>query len=371
MPRASIVHVMGWRSQQYGSFERFLVALCARSSDEGLDSHLVFHEPPASSAFARDVARDGAAHLHVLGPPGGPAFARGLAGIVREAGATHLHGHFGADAYAGLAVARALRVRRRFTTKHIVPGTSWRSLSPLRHRWLAAQVEAFFAVSGEVGRGLRAVGVPERKIVVSHLGVDGERYRPDAARRVAARAALDIAEDERLVLSTSHLRPGKGVELLPALARELAAQPGGVCVAAAGDGPLRGLLESDGTIRLLGVREDVPDLLDAADVVVFPTTGNEGLGLGPLEALASGTPLVASAVSDLPRLLDGVARFVPPGDVSALAAACRAVLADPAAANDQAARGRRVVLERLSVDRAVDQHVSRYLARPSAGARGF
>src|SRR4051794_2407125 len=357
MPRASIVHVMGWRSQQYGSFERFLVALCARSSDEGLDNHLVFHEPPASSDFARDCP----ASLHVLGPPRGPAFARGLASIVRDAGATHVHAHFGAETYAGLAVARALRVRRRFTTKHIVPGTSWRSLSPLRHRWLAAQVEAFFAVSDEVGRGLRDVGVPERKIVVSHLGVDGERYRPDPARRAAARTALGLGEEERLVLSTSHLRPGKGVELLPALARELAADPGQVSVIAAGDGPLRGQLESDGAIRLLGVREDVPGLLDAADVVVFPSTGNEGLGLGPLEALASGTPLVASAVSDLPRLLDGVARFVPPGDAGALATACREVLADREAARAQAQEGRRLVLDRLSVDRAVEQHVRRYL----------
>jgi glycosyltransferase involved in cell wall biosynthesis len=84
------------------------------------------------------------------------------------------------------------------------------------------------------------------------------------------------------------------------------------------------------------------------------------LGLGPLEALASGTPLVASAVSDLPRLLDGVARFVPPGDVGALAAACREVLADPEAALAQAEEGRRLVLDRLGVGRAVEQHVSRY-----------
>ena len=364
MPRASIVHVMGWRSQQYGSFERFLVALCARCAAEGLESHLVFHEPPASEAFARDCP----AGLHVLGPPSGPGFVRGLRRILAEAGATHVHAHFGADAYVALAVARG---SRRFTTKHIVPGTSWRSLSPLRHRWLAAQVEAFFAVSDEVGRGLRAVGVPERKIVVCHLGVDGERYRPDPARRAAARAALGIAVEERLVLSTSHLRPGKGVELLPALARELAADPGSVRLMAAGDGPLRDRLAGDEAITLLGVREDVPDLLDAADVVVFPTTGNEGLGLGPLEALASETPLVASAVSDLPSLLGGVAGFVPPGDVSALAAACRAVLADPAAARDQAERGRRLVLQRLGVERAVEQHVSRYLSDPSTGARVF
>lgn len=347
---------MGWRSQQYGSFERFLVELCERCSSERLDSHLVFHAPPASPDFVSDCP----AELHVLGPPRGPGFGSGLRRIVRGAGATHLHAHFGGDAYASLAVGRALRVRRRFTTKHIVPGTSWRSLSPLRHRWLAAQVDTFFAVSEEVGAGLRAVGVPESKIQVAYLGVDGERYRPDDERRAAARAALGIQPDQRMVLSTSHLRPGKGVELLPELARDLGPD---VTVMAAGDGPLRGRLEAESgeNFRLLGVRQDVPGLLDAADVVVFPTTGGEGLGLGPLEALSSGTPLVASAVSDLPRLLDGVASFVPPGDGTALAAACRRALADPEAAHAQAREGRRLVLDRLGVDRAVDLHVSRYL----------
>jgi glycosyltransferase involved in cell wall biosynthesis len=348
---------MGWRSQQYGSFERFLVELCERCSSEGLDSHLVFHAPPASPDFVSDCP----AELHVLEPPRGPRFVSRLQRILRGAGATHLHAHFGVDAYASLAVARALRVPRRFTTKHIVPGASWRSLSPLRHRWLAAQVDTFFAVSEEVGAGLRAVGVPERKIQVAHLGVDGGRYRPDDARRAAARTALGVGNDEQLVLSTSHLRPGKGVELLPQLARELGP---GVKVMAAGDGPLRERLEAESVenFKLLGVRQDVPDLLDAADVVVFPTTGGEGLGLGPLEALASETPLVASAVSDLPRLLDGVASFVPPGDGAALAAACRRVLADSDAARPQAQEGRRLVLDRLGVDRAVDLYVRRYLA---------
>jgi glycosyltransferase involved in cell wall biosynthesis len=140
---------------------------------------------------------------------------------------------------------------------------------------------------------------------------------------------------------------------------------------AAGDGPLRSQLEAQGGVELLGVREDVPDLLDAADVVVFPTTGNEGLGLGPLEALASGTPLVASAVSDLPRLLEGVAQFVSPGDVTALAEACRDVLANHEASRVRAEAGRRLVLERLGVGRAVEQHVSRYLSSPSTHARTF
>ena len=364
MRRPSIVHVMGWRSQQYGSFERFLVALVRGARERGLDSHLVFHAEPASAAFVADCD----ATLHVLPPPSSPAtaahFGRGLRRILHETEATHLHSHFGSDAYLAVALARS---QRRFTTKHISPGRSWRSLSPLRHRWLASEVEAFFAVSHHVADGLLALGVPAEKVEVAYLGVDPDAYRPDAERRAATRAALGLADGTRLVLSTSHLRPGKGVELLPALAKRLSKAPGSVTVALAGDGPLRPELEraaeksANGSLRLLGVREDVPDLLGAADVVVFPTAGQEGLPLGPLEALAAGAPLVASGVSDLPSLIGDAAVLVPPGNFEELLAGCRRVLSDADLRHSLSEAGRRAAAERLSVQRGVEQHLARYL----------
>ena len=53
--RPSIVHVMGWRSQQYGSFERFLVALARACGEAGAETYLFFPEPPASVRFAAEV----------------------------------------------------------------------------------------------------------------------------------------------------------------------------------------------------------------------------------------------------------------------------------------------------------------------------
>ena len=357
---------MGWRSQQYGSFERFLVRLARRCSEEGAETHLVFPEEPAARSFVRDVDAT-IHHVPLARHPADPRALRGLRRVLRETGATHLHAHFGLDAYLALAVARAAGVERRFTTKHATPGTSRRSLAPARHRWLGRQVEVMFAVSDRVRQDLVALGVPPEKVVVSYLGVDVEAYRPDDARRAAARASLGIGADERLVLSTSHLRPGKGVELLPELAAQLSREPGGTVVVAAGDGPLRPELERaaaplDGRLRFVGVREDVPDLLAAADVFVFPTTGNEGLPLGPIEALASATPVVATSVSDLATLAADAAVVVPPGDVGALVGACRRVLGDAAFAREVGAAGRALVSSRLDVGAAAELHVERYLA---------
>ena len=368
-----IAHVMGWSNQQYGSFERFLVALTRRCAQEGAESHLIFHTPPASERFVADVE----AQIHVVPEArqvGDPLNALRLGRTLRRVGATHLHAHFGYDSYNALAVAKPLGIERRFTTKHIVPASSWKQLPGPRHRWLARQVEVFWTVSHHVAEQLRGLGVPERKIEVCILGVDSEAYRPDAELRAHTRAALGVEDATRIVLCASHLRPGKGTELLPGVAAALARDPGGAVVLAAGGGPLAERLRGEAAalglgedrFRLLGVREDMPALLAAADVFVFPTQANEGMGLGVLEAMAAGVPVVGTAVSDIGRLPADTASLVPQGDPDALIAAARALVADRDEAAARGARGRALVSERFSVAHAVDVHVERYLSRPTA-----
>ncbi len=356
----AIVHVMGWPSRQYGSFERFLVALSERCAGHGARTHLVFPAPPASAAFAADVR----AELHTLPSarhPADPRFAVRLARLLRAVGATHLHAHFGTDAYHALALPLGVR---RYATKHIVPGTSRLTLAGTRHRWMAARVERLFAVSHAVADALAALGVPRAKLEVCYLGIDPDAYRPDPDARGAVRHELGLRDDAAIVISTSHLRPGKGVEVLPDLAAELAGRD--VTVLAVGGGPLaaeleRATRERGVPLRLLGVRQDVPRLLAAADVAVFPSTAAEGLPLGPLEALAAGVPLVAASVSDLPRLLPGAARLVPPGDRPAVLRECRRLLDDDGLRAELARRGPELVRRRLSVGSAVDVHLRRYL----------
>ena len=360
-PAPCLVHVMGWRSQQYGSFERFLVALAARCTQLGANVHLVFQAQPASARFAEDVR----AGLHVVPParlPGDPLYAVRLARLLRAVGATHLHAHFGVDAYTALAVARALGIRRRFATKHITPGPHCR-----RHRWLARQVEVNFAVSRWVADHLRRCGVPEDRLEVVYIGVEPTAYHPDPAQRSRVRTELGIGDGTRIVLSTSHLRPGKGVEVLPELAAGLAADPDDVTVLVAGDGPLRPALAqiarrrglAPDRFRLLGVRDDVPTLLAAADLFVFPTTGAEGMPLGVLEALATGVPVVASDVADNRLLADGAA-VVPAGDYDALLSEARRLLTDPVAAAALVEHGRRLVAERFTLRAAIEAHVRLY-----------
>lgn len=121
----------------------------------------------------------------------------------------------------------------------------------------------------------------------------------------------------------------------------------GATLAIVGDGPLRPDLERlaaelDAPVIFTGVRSDARALMGAADVVVMPSRW-EGLPLTALEALASGTPLVATSVRGLRELVtDGENALLVPEDPDALAAALRRVLDDPALAARLAEAGRLV-----------------------------
>jgi glycosyltransferase involved in cell wall biosynthesis len=84
--------------------------------------------------------------------------------------------------------------------------------------------------------------------------------------------------------------------------------------------------------------DELPAFYSAADLFVFPSL-YEGFGLPPLEAMACGTPVVASNASALPEVVGDAALMVDPYSVAALADGMRRVLADPALQAALQARG--------------------------------
>lgn len=107
---------------------------------------------------------------------------------------------------------------------------------------------------------------------------------------------------------------------------------------------------------------EVPRLIAAADVVAIPQIDTEiaryQMPMKVYDCMAMGAPIVASAISDLPALLEGCARLVPPGDPGALAEAVSGLLANPAEARALGARARARCLEAYSM-----RHVGAILER--------
>jgi len=99
----------------------------------------------------------------------------------------------------------------------------------------------------------------------------------------------------------------------------------------------------------------LPRLLAAADVVAVPQSDSEAaryqMPMKVFDAMAMGKPIVASAVSDLPLVLEGCGRITPPGDVDTLAAGIAELLANPEAARTLGERARARCLEQYSIER--------------------
>jgi glycosyltransferase involved in cell wall biosynthesis len=182
--------------------------------------------------------------------------------------------------------------------------------------------------------------------------------------RAQVRAEFRLAPDVPLILAVGRLHPQKRYDLLiDAAARWRDRKPAPVVVIA-GSGPSYMLLaqrasETRARVYLLGRRSDVPALLAGADLAVI-TSDWEARQLFAQEALRAGVPLVATAVGGLPGLVGDAAVLVRAGDVDALDAAVRQLLADPVRRADFAARGPRQAARWPSEDDTVADVRSAY-----------
>ncbi|WP_433294699.1 glycosyltransferase family 4 protein [Actinoplanes sp. CA-030573] len=187
----------------------------------------------------------------------------------------------------------------------------------------------------------RALAVGARN---ARLGaVAAPTLAPAKRSRAAVRAEFRLKPGTPLILSVGRLHPQKRYDLLiEASARWRELDPAPVVVVA-GSGPSYMALaqlasERHAPFSLLGRRSDVPDLLAGADLAVI-TSDWEARQLFAQEALTAGVPLVATAVGGIPGLVDDAAMLIPPGDVDAVDAAVRQLLADPGLRADYAVRG--------------------------------
>jgi glycosyltransferase involved in cell wall biosynthesis len=195
------------------------------------------------------------------------------------------------------------------------------------------------------------------------------------ARRTPGEVRAELGAGRRpIVLTLARLAQQKGLENLLDAARgpwpgdagddDRAAQEARPLFLVAGDGPLREALAAriDAErlpVRLLGDRDDVPDLLAAATVVVWPSRW-EGQPLSLSEALMAGRPVVATAVGGIPDLLGDAGVLVPYGDAAALREAVREVVADPEAAARLAGRAARRGAALPDADDAVESVLAAY-----------
>jgi glycosyltransferase involved in cell wall biosynthesis len=217
----------------------------------------------------------------------------------------------------------------------------------------------FHAISHAVkAAAVERLFIPERQITVVHRGRDPARLgRRTAARRREVRAALGIADDDWVVLNAARQEFQKGQRfLLEAFARLPAGRSRLWIAGRAGSATseLRRLAEPmTERVQFLDHRDDLPDLMAAADVFALPSLW-EGLGGVLLEAMALELPIVASDLAPVREITapSEAARLVPAGDADALAAALLAMLRDPHQEAARAQRARKLFEDRYTIDKS-------------------
>ncbi len=342
-PRRRVVQVCGSSGGGVARHVREVAAALAAADD------VVLAAPESVLADVQLPVRTVAVEITDRPRPGDQTAARHLRLIAAGADVVHAHG-LRAGALAALAVGSLGARERRpalVVTLHNLPvgGPRVRAVSGVLERLVAGRADAVLGVSSDIVERARARGatVTERALV------------PAPSRRAATRsveevrAALGVAPGQRLLVTVARLAPQKGLGVLCEAAARLADDGPPLVWVVAGDGPLEEELadriEAERLpVRLLGRREDVPDLLRAADVVVS-TSEWEGQPLGVQEALAAEAAVVATDVGGT-REVTGDAAVLVPYDAGAVADAIRSLLADPEAVEGlrTAARERAAVL---------------------------
>jgi glycosyltransferase involved in cell wall biosynthesis len=187
---------------------------------------------------------------------------------------------------------------------------SWkRELLHLRNRVMTAPLVRIIAISDYIKGQLVAAGLPEEKIVVRYLGIDNQRFRPDASARAAWARKLAIPDDELILSTVSYLRPIKNPQIIVEACGVLAQRGLRAHLIVAGDGEmldeLKQLSQKLGIanrVHWLGLVPDPVSLLQASDLFLLATVG-EAFGLALAEAMACGVPIVGSRAGAIPEVI--------------------------------------------------------------------
>jgi len=276
-----------------------------------------------------------------------------------------IHAHkFGSNIW-GVVFGRLCGVPVVVTHEH---GWSFegRAKMILDRRLIAGGSNAFVAVSREDRRRMIELeGIkPDRAVFVAN-GIPA--LPPPSGRDV--RAELGIGPEDLVVTTVGFLRRPKTMDVLIEAAAKIVPRFPNLKVLIVGEGNDRpvyeALIEKLGvgdTVKLLGLRSDVPDLLAESDVAVL-STNSEGSPLSVMEYMDAGLPVVGSRVGGIPDLIDdGVeGLLVEPGDPESLAQAIGRLLDGPEEARRMGERGRERRRREFDIDVMVRNLENLYL----------
>ncbi len=362
-----------------------IMQICASPSWGGMEMHVGFLSAHLvkrgykiipvcypGSPLERDLQERGFMPLRIrLGGYFHPFGIRQLAQWLDDNGVDLVHSHYSRDLWTIVPAIRRRGQVPLVLTKHL--GTQ-KPKRDLLHRCIYRRVNHVVAISEVIRRNLLDTHPlrPEQVSVVHH-GVDLSQFTPETIDRAAVRQELGLAPEHLVLGMIGRLQISKGYLEFLAMARQISAEIPHARFLLVGEAS-RGELSEAGMILdkirewqlekvvcSLGFRRDVPRLLAAMDIFVFPSHA-EAFGLVLIEAMAMAKPVVASNCDGvLDIVLDRqTGLMVPPRHVEALSQAVLALARDGERRLKMGLRGREHVLKYFALDRMLSAIESIY-----------
>lgn len=349
-----------------GGAETVALGLSKRLVALGHEVHLILLYHPSDAQSDHLSALGIVAHSLRKRPGIDFAAVRRFSQIARQVRPNVIHTHQHALKYA-LAASTPWDRCGLVHTLHTMSGHERSAVTALTHRLGRGWGVRAVGVSPAISAAFVAAGA-YRHVATVPNGVDTDAYRPnpDVGRKL--RAEIGLHECDFVLIQVARFNPVKNHRDTVLAAGRLAKDQRGLKVLFAGEGAKRTDTEVlirelgiESSFRFLGVRSDVPDLLQAADAFVLPSSV-EGSPISLLEAMASGLPCVCSKVGGIPDVIaSGInGMLFEAGSVDDFVAACTELIRDPERRRMMGASARATVLARYSIEAMTEAYLRIY-----------
>ena len=371
--RIRVLHLL--HTLERGGAEQLLASWFTRGGSEQFTYEVccLFRGGPHEATItAADVP------VHVAGMSN-PVDPRGLSRamqVVRRFRPHVIHTHLRCADLWGPLLARSAGGARLLTTIHnsadhyFEPGEAIGRAEASIYTWASKlSPRPYAAISHAVAEDIARHLGKRRSVTVVHNAIDCRGLEDALIRdRRQMRTELDIAQEATVFLCAARLEFQKGhANLLRAFAEVQKSYPQALLLLA-GEGSQRETLEAlrdelklGDTVRFLGERSDVPELLGAADIAVSASI-YEGFGISLIEAMALGVPVIATRVGGVPEFIrdrqTGI--LTTPDNCAELAQDMLQLCRDAALRTTLAENGRKYVREHFDIARMIDQYEEIY-----------
>ncbi|MFF3410131.1 glycosyltransferase family 4 protein [Streptomyces sp. NPDC002742] len=293
-----------------------------------------------------------------------PASVSALRAACADADLVHAHG-----LHAALRAALALSGRRvplvvTWHTRSEADGARAHVLRLLERR-VARAAAVVLGTSSDLVDRARSRGARDARLAAVALPAPRPPVEPAEPDRFRHKARAELGSTGRpLLMAVGSLDRHRGYHTLLDAARAWCRLDPVPLLVIAGEGPLRAVLQrriedEELPVRLIGRRDDITELLAAADLAVLPSRW-ESRSVLAQEALHARVPLVATAVGGIPEMVGDAAELVPYGNAKAIGDAVVRLLADPARQEVLREKGARQAATWPTEDETVAQVLSVY-----------